>query len=92
MECRLCSGECVHAEEWRTGGIHTMSMMVGMLTGKMFDDDDEHLKDGIKLEEGNLLCFDNSSREYTPLGIRISYCPLCGKELYQESNEEEEEP
>ena len=87
-ECRFCSENPVKAECTVGNGIKTMSMMIGMLFGRMSDDD--RLEDGIQLQDGNLLCFDNSSREYVPLGVRIGYCPMCGRELTQKDIEEEE--
>ena len=55
--------------------------------GYSFDDDPSNY---IQLNNGNLLCFQNSSGEYVTLGIRIGYCPLCGRELFEE--EEEHDP
>lgn len=87
-ECRFCSENPVRAECTVGDGFKTMGMMIDMLFGRPSDDD--RLENGIQLQDGNLLCFDNSAREYVPLGIRIGYCPLCGRELTQNDIEEEE--
>ena len=81
-ECRFCSGNNVPAECTIGDGFKTMGMMLRMLFGN--DDGSADLYNGIQLQSGNMLCFDNSAREYVPLGIRIGYCPLCGRELKEE--------
>ena len=87
--CKFCAGKAVNAEEFvENGGYKTVRMMIGMLTGSIFDDEDT--RDSVHLEQGNLLCFDNSSGEYQQLGVRINYCPLCGAELKENVNIEEE--
>lgn len=87
-DCRFCSGGNVRAEFTVGDGLKTMGMMIGMLFGKFGNEDDpERVYNGIQLQSGNMLCFDNSSREYVPLGIRIGYCPLCGRELKEEEKE-----
>ena len=89
-DCRFCCGDPVKAEFTVGEGIKTMQMMFSMLTG-ISDNDPDKKADGIWLENGNMLCFDNSSREYVPLGINIGFCPLCGRELKQEKDPEDEE-
>ena len=86
-DCRFCCGKPVKAEVTVGEGIKTMSMMLDMMIGGSSDKHSGHLKDGIQLESGNILCFDSSSREYVPLGIRICYCPFCGRELKPEEEE-----
>ncbi len=88
-ECRFCCGEPVSAEVTVGDGIKTMGMMIDMLFGGRRKEP-ESVNNGIQLEDGNMLLFDNSSREYVPLGIRIGYCPLCGRELKQDNNEEDD--
>lgn len=43
----------------------------------------KHLENGIQLEAGNFLTFDNSAAEYAPLSIEIQYCPFCGRKLWE---------
>lgn len=88
-ECRFCCGEPVNAEATVGEGIKTMSMMIDLMFGSIRSSTSEYVKNGIQLEDGNMMVFDNSAREYIPLGIRIGYCPFCGRELKQESNEED---
>ena len=78
-DCKFCAGKAISAE-YAGEGIKTMGMMLGMLFG-MDKDNENELNNGIQLQEGNELTFDNSAREYAPLAIEIKYCPFCGKEL-----------
>lgn len=39
------------------------------------------------LEDGELY-FDSSSNEYPPSKIKINYCPICGRDLRSEENEQ----
>ena len=77
-ECIFCKGYNVKAE-YVGQGIKTMGMMLGMMFGR--DEDETECNNGIQLQNGNQLVFDNSAREYAPLSIDIHYCPFCGKEL-----------
>ena len=77
-DCMFCSG-CPVKAEYVGQGIKTMSMMLGMMFGR--DEDEDECNNGIQLQNGNQLVFDNSAREYAPLSIDIRYCPFCGKEL-----------
>lgn len=87
-KCRFCSGNNVPAEYTIGDGFKTMGMMIGMLSGMFGNEDEpERLYNGIQLQSGNMLCFDNSAREYVPLGIRIGNCPFCGRELKPEEEE-----
>ena len=82
-DCKFCNGEPRQADELSGGGIKTMGMMIDMLFGSRTERD--YAYNGIQLKNGNLLCFDNSACEYTVLGIRVNYCPFCGKELKEKS-------
>ena len=81
--CRFCVGKVIHCEYHFNDGFHTMGTMLGILLGTG-DENDEKLKDGIQLCKGNMLAFESSSGEYESLGVRINYCPLCGRELKEE--------
>lgn len=87
-DCRFCCGAPVPAEETAGDGIKTMEMILNLMFGR--SSEDEYVSNGIQLMDGNLLCFDNSAREYQTLGIRIGHCPLCGRELKPEEKENEE--
>lgn len=82
MACKFCDRELVEAEV-SYNGIKTARMMInllaGALTGEQLD-----TEDGIRLEDGNILSFDNSSGEYCRLGVKIAYCPFCGRKLEEE--------
>lgn len=80
-ECIFCSGTPIDAE-YCGDGIKTMGMMLGMLFGA--GKSETECNNGIQLQHGNMLVFDNSAREYAPLSIEIRYCPFCGKELKAE--------
>jgi len=58
-----------------------MMQMLGWMFGIGDEEEKEKVEDGIQIVRGNLLTFDNSSREYAPLGVEINYCPMCGKKL-----------
>lgn len=82
IECAFCAGKVINAE-YAQDGIKTMGMMLSMLMGR-FDEVKEKCDNGIQLQDGNKLCFDNSAREYAVLSVDIRYCPFCGKELKAE--------
>ena len=81
--CLFCNGELIPAEETIGGGIMTVMSMVSSLQSA-FGFGEPDTSNYIKLSEGNLLCFQNSSGEYNTLGVRIEYCPLCGRKLNKE--------
>ena len=80
QNCPFCNGEVIEAENYRGGGTPNISMMLETLSGKKHEKNG-YCSNGIQLENGNQLCFDNSAREYTLLSVEIKYCPFCGKEL-----------
>ena len=82
--CRFCNGELIPAEETIGGGIMTVMSMVSAFQAHFGLDNEPDDSNFIQLKENNLLCFQNSSGEYTTLGVRIEYCPLCGKKLNKE--------
>lgn len=81
-ECAFCSGVLIKAE-YCGKGFKTMRMMLGMLCGSD-EDEQEICENGIQLQEGNRLAFDNSAGEYALLSIEIKYCPFCGESLVAE--------
>ena len=87
-DCPFCAGKMI-SSEYCGGGIKTMGMMLGAMFGG-YDDDEEHTEayNGIMLKHGNMLCFDNSAREYAELAIEIRHCPFCGSVLEHEEEEE----
>lgn len=82
-ECGFCKGEFKSADGVVDGGQMTMRTMLGIMIGKNPSEDDGM---GIKLY-GDKLFFDNSSGEYTDGFVQINYCPFCGKELKNDSND-----
>lgn len=44
--------------------------------------------DGIRLDGVNLIMWDNSYGEYAELGTLINYCPMCGRYLRADNEEE----
>lgn len=89
-DCRFCCGERVPEDEKFGEGIQTMISTFESLMGRIGYPCDDDPSNYIQLRNGNLLCFQNSSGEYVTLGIRIGYCPLCGRELFEE--EEHHDP
>ena len=84
--CLLCSGKPMSADTVNSG-IKTIGMCIdqlGFLFGRVEERD--YIYNGVQMN-GNVLMFDNSAREYAPLGIRINFCPICGRKL---ENKEEE--
>lgn len=79
--CPFCNGVQINSE-YAGQGIMTLNTIIGSFFGS--EDTNEIKTDcsnGIILKRGNLLFFDNSAQEYASLGIKIKYCPFCGKEL-----------
>jgi len=82
--CKFCEGKVIKAHEYGER-IKTMKTMLNNMLG--FDEDyDEYdrAEDGVMLNSGNVLSFDNSSGEYAEMFIEINYCPFCGKKLERE--------
>ena len=77
--CKFCEGKAIKAE-YVGSGIKTMNMMLGMLMGREEREGTE-CENGIQLQNGNQLVFDNSAREYAELAIEIEFCPFCGRKL-----------
>lgn len=73
VHCKFCSGDKIPAQ-YVGEGIKTMGFMLNTLLGG-------DIKDGIHLEDGNKLVWDNSSGEYAELSTEISFCPFCGVRL-----------
>lgn len=80
-ECLFCKGKTVSWDLVEKGQ-RPMGLMIGLL-GAMcgVESDDSEKRDGIWLEDGGVLKYDNSSGEYVPQGIEIAYCPFCGTKL-----------
>ena len=86
--CDLCEGKVIKAEEVGSG-IQTVPQMLKWAWG--FGSGEEESKtDGVWIEDGNILCYETSSGEYAYQGIEIKYCPLCGRELKHENNQQKE--
>ena len=78
--CLFCEGKPIRTE-YCTNGTKPVMMMLDIMLGRIDDRERDYAYDGIMLKEGNKLCFDNSSGEYSEQAIDINYCPFCGKEL-----------
>ena len=78
-ECRFCAGKVID-RDLVGAGIKTVQTMLHSMFG-MFDEEKTCCVDGIQLQQGNILTFDNSSGEYAAMAVEIKYCPMCGKEL-----------
>ena len=76
-KCGFCDGHTINCQCIYSGTV-TMKNRMRYMFGKAVDSPKE---DGIWMEDGNYLAYDSSSGEYAPEGIRIKYCPFCGKEL-----------
>jgi len=74
-DCQFCKGNTIHWD-FCEKGCRPMGLMLTLLGG-----DEKEKDDGIWLENGIELKYDNSSGEYVPQGIEISYCPFCGTKL-----------
>ena len=82
--CKFCEGKVIKAHEYGEG-IKTMRSMFSSLMGLSNDyDESDRAEDGIMLNNGNVLSFDNSSGEYAEMFIEINYCPFCGRKLERE--------
>lgn len=82
--CKFCEGKVIKAHEYGEG-IKTMKTMFNSLLGLDNDYDESYrAEDGVMLNSGNVLSFDNSSGEYAEMFIEINYCPFCGKKLERE--------
>lgn len=86
--CKFCNGEVI--EPGSVGdGFQNMSMMIDRLQYAFgFEAKSQtfgYCKNGIQLQNGNRLCWDNSAREYALLDVEIRYCPFCGRELEYKS-------
>lgn len=90
-DCRFCNGDVIEAE-YCGDGFKTMGMMLDVLMARFGSGkkESEECKNGIQLQNGNRLAFDNSACEYATLEIEIMYCPFCGRELHPIDREEEE--
>lgn len=75
-ECPFCNGKNIPAQ-YIGEGQRTMLTTLNFL----FGGSDGEYGDGIRLENGKLLAFQNSSGEYAEQMIEINYCPFCGKRL-----------
>ena len=88
-ECMFCSGAVIKPTDV-LGSNRNMAMAIEMF-GNAFgykplkSRNQETCTNGIQLQNGNRLCFDNSGREYAMLDVEIRYCPFCGRELEYES-------
>lgn len=80
-ECLFCKGKTVSWDLVEKGQ-RPMGLTISIL-GSMCDVeiDGGEKRDGIWLEDGVVLKYDNSSGEYVPQGIEIAYCPFCGEAL-----------
>ena len=83
-KCVLCAGETL-CPEYIGKGIRTMATNLSILTGRPRAIPKE---DGVWLEDGNILSWDNSSGEYASMQCEIHYCPLCGKKLSAKKTKE----
>lgn len=79
-ECLFCKGKTVSWDFFKKGQ-RPMGLMIGLLGAMAGIESDNEKQDGIWLENGIELKYDNSSGEYVPQGIEISYCPFCGTKL-----------
>ena len=81
LYCPFCNGVQINGE-YVGEGIMTVNMIMGSLFGSEDTSENEtDCSNGIILKGGNVLFFDNSAQEYASLGIKIRYCPFCGREL-----------
>lgn len=85
-KCGFCNGEFKSADGCLDGGIMTMKTMLNNLFGGFIETKEDDGM-GVHLLDGNLMCFDNSSDEYVDGFVEINYCPFCGKELKNDSND-----
>ena len=73
--CDFCEKYEKAEPEVKGEGINTAMNNLNLLFGY------HETGDGIHLDDDNYLMFDNSSGEYAELGVKIKYCPMCGREL-----------
>ena len=85
-KCDFCDGHTINCQCIYSGTV-TMKNRMRYMFGKVVDSSKE---DGIWMEDGNYLAYDSSSGEYAPQGIRINYCPFCGKQLLGDDNGKQE--
>ena len=82
--CKFCEGKVIKAHEYGEG-IKTMKTMLNaFLCNQDEDEEFDRAEDGVMLNSGNVLSFDNSSGEYAEMFIEINYCPFCGRKLERE--------
>lgn len=76
-KCDFCEGKTINSQYMKSGLVTKKNKY-----SKMFNAVDKYKwEDGVWLENGNLLTYDSSSGEYASQGVKIKYCPFCGKEL-----------
>lgn len=77
--CKYCEEEKGIKPDVSNGSNLSMGAMIDMLFG-VPEDDDRYTIARIDAEAGILLV-DNSYGEYSELGFRINYCPICGRSI-----------
>lgn len=82
--CDFCeNGKFKEVDGYDNSGLRTMKSLLGGLVGKE--------ENGILIDVENdehYLVFDNSSGEYTKGAVKIAFCPLCGRKLSEETENE----
>lgn len=83
--CDFCEGKFIPMTRREKGGAATMADDFGSLFGKPS-------VSGVKLirakEGGLFLAYDNSAKEYGRGLLKIAYCPLCGRKLESEDEDD----
>ena len=86
IDCPFCNGVQIDSE-YIGQGTMTFNTFLGSFFGSEDTSKTEtECSNGIILKRGNILLFDNSAQEYAALGVKIRYCPFCGRELKEEED------
>lgn len=88
-DCKFCNGQLIEFD-FIGPGKKTMVTSLRLLFGKDTLEKPTRCQDGVQLRDGCILIFDNSSREYAPLGVQINYCPFCGEVLHENNQSEDD--
>lgn len=78
--CEFCNGKAKASEVLCGEGVMPAGLMLSRLFSFGRTEESEN-GDCVAIKDGNVMVYDNSSGEYRFQGIKINYCPICGKKL-----------